>query len=333
LSRHQIILDQIDKNGFGIEIGPSHNPIAPKKAGYNVEIIDHASKEILKNKYDNNDLVISKIEDVDFVWSGENYADLTGKKHHYDWIIASHLVEHTPDLISFLNNCDSILNDTGVLALVIPDKRYCFDHFRPITGLSGIIDSHFSKNKIHTPGTVAEYFMNVVRKSDQLAWEQNTTGDYDFCHTMAETKTALSTVINAGLYLDVHAWCFVPNSLRLIIEDLFSLDLIKLREAKFLETINGEFYVTLSRTGGGPGITRKEILHNIEKELINGSISDYKKNVSIPSGPVFPQASGNVAKKSPKQPPAWRVFLAQYQFFQFLAKLTRPIRSFFSVQR
>ncbi len=113
-------------------------------------------------KYQDHGVNINNIEEVDFVWQKESYADLTGKTKFYDWIIASHVIEHTPCLISFLNNCDAILKDDGVISLAIPDKRYCFDHFRPITGISKIIDSYFQKSNTHTPGTVAEYYLNVV---------------------------------------------------------------------------------------------------------------------------------------------------------------------------
>ena len=41
MERKEKILKHIDKNGYGIEIGPRHNPVAPKSAGYKVHIIDH----------------------------------------------------------------------------------------------------------------------------------------------------------------------------------------------------------------------------------------------------------------------------------------------------
>ena len=162
------VLRYINKNGQGLEIGPSHNPVAPKKEGYKVDIIDHMNREQLITKYKDAQVVLENIEEVDFVWQGENYSELTGKKKFYDWIIASQVIEHTPDLIGFLNDCDAILKDDGMISLVVPDKRYCFDHYRPITGLSKIIDSHYQKNKIHTPGTVAEYYLNVVSKAGTI---------------------------------------------------------------------------------------------------------------------------------------------------------------------
>ena len=76
-------------------------------------------------------------------------------KHAYDWIVASHLVEHTPDLIGFLNDCDSLLKENGVLSLAIPDQRYCFDYFRPLTGIGHVIDAAQNPRKRRSPGSAA----------------------------------------------------------------------------------------------------------------------------------------------------------------------------------
>ena len=163
------VFAHIDKSGLGLEIGPSYNPLAPKKEGYNVHIIDHMSRDLLIEKYKGHHVSLENIEEVDFVWSGENFEYLTGKSKYYDYIIASHVIEHTPNLIGFLLNCDSVLKNNGVVSLVIPDKRYCFDYFRPISGISKIIDSHYTDCKIHTPGSIAEYFLNVVAKAGNIA--------------------------------------------------------------------------------------------------------------------------------------------------------------------
>ena len=100
--REHAVFHLIDKQGFGLEIGPSHNPIAPKKKGYKVHILDHLSTNDLRIKYQDHGLNLDNIEEVDFIWSGQPLHEIIGKKHCYDWIIASHVIEHLPDLISFL---------------------------------------------------------------------------------------------------------------------------------------------------------------------------------------------------------------------------------------
>lgn len=267
MDRKEKILSHIDAYGVGVEVGPSHNPVAPKREGFNVHIIDHLSREGLIEKYRAHSVNLQAIEEVDFVWKGESYSELTKKEKFYDWIIASHVIEHAPDLIGFLNDCDSILKDDGVVSLVIPDKRFCFDHYRPVSAISKIIDASFSKNTIHSPGTVAEYFLNVVSKSGVIAWDASTCGEFNFVHTLDDAVNGMKSVVNDRAYLDVHAWCFVPHSFRLLIHDLYSLGLIPFQEVGFFPTAGCEFYVTLGRKGQGVKKSRMEMLDVIESEV------------------------------------------------------------------
>ena len=283
MNRNEKVLKFINKNGYGIEIGPSHNPIAPKKEGYNVHIIDHMDRRDLISKYNDHPVNLDNIEDVDFVWDGESYDDLTGNSKYYDWIIASHVIEHTPDLIGFLNDCDSILKNDGVLSLVVPDKRFCFDYHRPITGISKIIDSYFQKNKIHTPGAVAEYFLNVVSKDGNIAWDSLSNGKYNFIHDLNDAQHYIAKVAEEKKYVDVHSWVFVPNSFRLIIQDLYRLGFIKFKEVVFFPTDGCEFYITLGRNGKNLKKSRIEMLEVIQSEIsskdfLNGSQSNNLKD-------------------------------------------------------
>lgn len=265
--RKERVLASIDRNGVGIEIGPSHDPIAPKREGFNVHIIDHASREELLWKYHEHPIASDRIEEVDFIWKGQSYADLVGKTTHYDWVIASHLIEHTPDLIAFLRDCESLLKDDGVLSLVIPDKRFTFDRFRPITGLARVIDSHFAGNKIHSAGACAEYFMNVAGKDHKLSWDARARGDYVFLHSAQYARSMIPEVREKGSYLDIHNWCFVPHSFRLLVNDLYTLGFTNLREVTFEADEGWEFYVALGRHGKGPDKSRLELLRAIDAEL------------------------------------------------------------------
>ncbi|WP_455375551.1 class I SAM-dependent methyltransferase [Kaarinaea lacus] len=285
MNRIDKALAHINKKGKGVEIGPSHEPIAPKKKGFNVHVIDHLSRDQLVAKYKDHHVKLENIEEVDFVWQGESYSELTGKKKYYDWIIASHVIEHTPDIIGFLNDCDTILKDDGVISLIIPDKRYCFDHFRPISGISKIIDNHFQKATIHSPGTVAEYFLNVVSKSGKIAWGSKTKGEYKFVHQPEEAIQGMNSVVNKKAYLDVHAWCFVPHSFRLIVHDLFSLNLIAFQEIDFFPTHRGEFYITLGRKGKGVNKSRMQLTEIIEAE-IKDETSSSKKSHGMQAGRI-----------------------------------------------
>lgn len=266
-NRKQIILRDINPKGLGLEIGPSHNPVAPKKEGFQVHVMDHLSREGLVEKYKDHGVQLDNIEEVDFVWSGQPFRDLTGGEQQYDWIIASHVIEHTPDLIGFINECESILKPGGVLSLAIPDKRYCFDRFRPVSGLGKIIDAHLSMASIHSPGNVAEYFMNVVAKDGKIAWSGDEPGNYHFLHSLQDASRGIQVVQEQKVYLDIHAWCFVPHSFRLLAQDLNALKFINLQEYSYCPTIGHEFFVTLSTRVCVTLPSRLEISQSMEQEL------------------------------------------------------------------
>jgi len=264
--RNEKILFSIEKSIPGLEIGPSHRPVAPKRKGFNVKILDHLSAEGLREKYRGHGVEIGAIEDVDYVWSGEPISELVGNQR-FGWIIASHLIEHTPDLLGFLNECEKILADNGVLSLVIPDKRYCFDHFRELSSLARIIDAHIVNTSSHTPGTAADYFLNVTKKGGDIAWKDGHRGKYEFVHSLQDAMAAMQHA-KLGEYIDLHAWCFVPSSFRLLIEDLYALGLIQFRELIFFDTVGHEFFISLGKNAPGPDIPRMEMVQKKQRELM-----------------------------------------------------------------
>ncbi len=267
MDRKSIILKHVKLDGRGIEIAPAYSPIAPKSEGFNVQIIDVCNRQQLLEKFKDYPVDLTRIEEVDFVWSGQSYAELVGQTKCFDFIIASHVIEHTTDIISFLNDCDELLKEDGVLSLAIPDKRTCFDYFRPLSGIDKAIDAFLHKNKIHTVGTLVDYELNHCCKvSGLMSWFLNDDGDFMLPFRMEVVKARLNKDRTSSNYEDAHNWVFVPHSFRLLIHDLYELGLINLREVSFHDTLGNEFFVTLSRQGQGSGLSRLEMLKTIERE-------------------------------------------------------------------
>jgi 2-polyprenyl-3-methyl-5-hydroxy-6-metoxy-1,4-benzoquinol methylase len=274
-SRKAKLLEHVRKSGIGIEIGPSFRPTAAKRNGYHVHVMDHMDREQLLEKYRTHAVPLDDIEEVDFVWRGEPYAELTGKTKFYDWIIASHVIEHTPDLLGFLNDCDSILKDDGVLSLAVPDKRFCFDHFRPLTGIAKVVDAHLSQQTRHSLGTVMEQNLYAVSKGGKTCWRSSLGGKYLFTSSVEAARDHLQRCTNktehgdspadSDEYLDGHAWCFCPHSFRLILHDLYLLGLTSLREVSYSPTHGCEFFVSLGRHGTGPKQSRLKLLKLVER--------------------------------------------------------------------
>ncbi len=249
-SRKSYFLKLIDERGVGLEIGPSHRPVTPKSENYNCQILDHLNENDLKKKYKNHDVNLNNIEKVDYVWDGTPIDKFIGKRGYFDYIIASHVIEHVPDFISFLQSCENLLSVNGVLSLAIPDKRYCFDYYSPITTTGMIIDAFLEKAIKPSPGRVFDHFSNAAQLENRgaIAWDENSgLNGKELIHTMSQAIDQYSKSIDIDKYIDCHNWRFVPASFRLLISDLRELKLTNLDIAYEQDTIGHEFFVSLKR--------------------------------------------------------------------------------------
>lgn len=268
MERTAVIRSLFDTSGKGLEIGPSYNPIVPKSEGFRVEIIDHASAEELRAKYRNEPGTdASRIEDVDYVWDGRPLSHVIGKARCYDYIVASHVIEHTPDMLGFLKECDSLLGEAGVLVLAVPDKRRCFDVFRPLSTTGGVLQAHQEKRTRHIPATAFDHVAYFATIKGQGGWPEGTTGDLRLQHDLDFARQILDRSIVSQEYYDFHAWTFCPSSFRMILQDLHGIGALHLCEDKFRTTPGIEFFITLSRSGAGCGITRSDLLQRTQAEL------------------------------------------------------------------
>lgn len=244
--RERAVFHLIDKQGFGLEIGPSHNPIAPKKKGYKVQVLDHCSAEQLRAKYQGHGLNLDNIEEVDFVWQGQPLPELVGKTQCFDWIIASHVIEHIPDLISFFQQCEQLLKPNGVLSLVVPDKRYCFDYFQPLSTTGMLLDAYTQKRTRPSAGQVFDHFANAATANSAIAWSPDYRGGADaLIHTVQQADAQWHKAITTDEYIDVHCWRFTPESFALILSDINRLGLVGLGIQARFSTSGCEFYVSL----------------------------------------------------------------------------------------
>ena len=118
--------------GLGLEIGALTTPLLTPALGP-VEYADHLSTAGLREKYrDDPNVDIGGIVEVTYVLGDRRMPAVTGtdRFHH---VAASHVIEHAPNLIGWLEDIRSVLRPGGVLALVVPDKRYTFDVTRRVS--------------------------------------------------------------------------------------------------------------------------------------------------------------------------------------------------------
>lgn len=278
VTRETLIRNGITKEQTGLEIGPSHHPIVSKREGYNVEIVDWLDQQGLREHYKGHGVDLDAIEEVDYVWKGGSYYQLIGKKEYYDYIIASHMIEHTTDFLGFLQDCSKMLKPDGVLRLAVPDKRYCFDHFRDVTGLAEVLNNFYQPNTLQLEGNVAEYHMNVVSYKNKISWDKefgrfsnlaSNRKHYSFVHSLEQVKETMRLVNEEKEYRDIHHYVFTPSSFELLISDLRMLGLLDMEIVEKYETRGNEFLVTMKKTEHNYMIdseSRKQLLRKRHRE-------------------------------------------------------------------
>ena len=144
----------VGKSAVGLEFGASYSPVVPKADGYNVYVVDHADQDELRAKYQDHPVDVSRIEPVDAIDDGGERTNLLPDGQLFDYIIASHVFEHLPDPIGFLQRCERSLKEDGKLFLMIPDRRFTFDYFRPVSSTGGLLRAFLEGRTRHDPGNL-----------------------------------------------------------------------------------------------------------------------------------------------------------------------------------
>jgi SAM-dependent methyltransferase len=260
-ARTALLRSMLPLHGQGLEIGPGYNPLLPKAEGFQVETADYTDAEGLRRKYAGNPHVDpARIEEVDHVLAGgHSLAEAIGRPGAFDYIVASHVIEHTPDMLGFLASCEALLAPRGTLLLAVPDKRHCFDVLQPLASTGAVLQAHLDRRQRPTPGAIFdEVAYNAVRDG-AIGWAPGDARPLRFFASLEAARDAYRSALASDEYRDVHVWRFVPSSFRLILHDLAELGAIALREDRFHDSVGNEFYVTLSRQGRGCPIARIDL--------------------------------------------------------------------------
>jgi SAM-dependent methyltransferase len=241
--------------GRGLEIGPLHSPRLTK-AFFAVEYVDHASTEELRRKYADDEAMADRLDDivdVDHVWNGdEPLVVVVGHDTTYDFVFASHVVEHAPDMIGWLREIAAVLADGGKLCLAIPDKRLCFDVNRNLTEMSDLVDAHLRGLKAPSFRQIYDFNSKIVAVDPGAMW----AGTADYTGMWREDLDPDGWAMElcqkheaTGEYVDGHCQVFTPESFLDIYRRLVNLDLIEYRIAEFVPTIMNtiEFQVVLEK--------------------------------------------------------------------------------------
>lgn len=269
--RVALIRNMVDGAGKGLEIGPSHNPLFPKKEGFDVETLDYTNADALRALYSGHPVNIDAIEHVDHVSDGRPIHEVVGKANCFDYVFSSHAIEHVTDFIGYFQSCEALIKPGGCAVLAIPDKRFVFDALRFPSTTGDVLEAWGRRDKRHSPGRVFDFFASYSTFENLHTWDINAEGTLELQNDLSTSLHWFDTARQGNSYIDVHAWTFSPASFRLIIRDLNDLGLLDLKIAKLVQNDTFEFYVCLTKEAAPNAHPRSDLALDVHREQLIGS--------------------------------------------------------------
>ena len=233
----------------GLEIGPLHAPMVRRHEGP-VLYVDHATAPELKAKNRGNPHCdVEAIVEVDAVW-GERTLKQCLDGRQVDYVIASHVIEHVPDLIGWLGEIEETLVAGGQLRLMVPDKRYTFDLFRRSTSLADLLVAHLLGARRPGLQQLVDCALNTVHAESDMVWRGAVSrADLDDNDGAASALAMGRRFLESGDYIDVHCWVFSPKDFARLFGRAARCGLIRFRCIRAFDTEPGqiEFVVHLEK--------------------------------------------------------------------------------------
>lgn len=212
--------------GNGIECGAGNRPL-PVSLGAAVQYLEafrYGSEEARSfpdaKRFDN----FMPIDIVDRIDEMRTVAD--GSQ---DFIIASHVIEHTANPVRAMANFYRVCRPGGLAILIVPDRDRMFDRVRPVTTAAHMLADYDAPDTARDLEHYVEYFEKVLGKSREEAradWERGG---------------------------DMHYHTFTPASFVQLVGEMGVRQITRWREVRCLAPDDrngdrqGEFYVVLGR--------------------------------------------------------------------------------------
>jgi SAM-dependent methyltransferase len=226
---------------LGLEIGALHAPTVRRSEG-RIFYVDYADAAVLRETTKRNDVDPADIVDVDIVWGqGTSLAEAIGEKA--DYAVASHVIEHVPDLVGWLLEIRDTLKDGAVFGLAVPDRRVTFDSYRNDSVIAEVLEAYIQARRRPSARQIIE---SGAFSRDDMTWPDWRPNEHHSLPPSALTRLpgvfewVRQSVVPSSSYIDAHCWVFTPESFLALAEALFTIGRFPFVIEAFFPTQPGE---------------------------------------------------------------------------------------------
>ena len=228
---------------------------------------------------------VESYEDAKFICTNIGYPVIikATSGHTFDYVVASHMIEHAPNLLLFLSEVHNILKPGGTCVLIIPDKRFTFDINRPVSTFGSVLESFLSKATYPSISAVYDHSAMAINANGHNLWHGIVNADDS--RLLASENIgweAAHRVHKEGHYYDVHVNIFTPESFCSILEKAISHEIVFFEVSKFVDTQVGqiEFMLQLKKSQNEANeLVKSRCLASIPKFEIESILSPYMPQV------------------------------------------------------
>ncbi len=205
------LLDGLDVRQLaGVEIGALAAPVVTPGEG-RIRYVDHVDTASLRRKYAAHGTVdVSALVEVDAVWGEASLSEALGPECRVDYVLASHVIEHVPNLLGWLGEVAGIMRPGGTLRLAIPDRRFTFDYLRRESRLSDLLNASLLQARIPLPAHILDHMLEAVSFDPATMGNAPDPDDIARLHALESAVGPALDSHRNGVYHDVHCWVFTP---------------------------------------------------------------------------------------------------------------------------
>ncbi|MDL2279740.1 class I SAM-dependent methyltransferase [Desulfovibrio sp. OttesenSCG-928-G11] len=224
-----------------LEIGPGNNPIFYRSEG-DVHYADVRNAAEVDDTFFSTDKSGKQAVELDFVIKG-SYAASLKDVEVFDHVILCHVLEHIPRLIAFFQDIIKVMCPGGLLYLILPDHRFCFDHFRQPTSFAEAYYVHINKLAAPPWRVFDSHFLNAGYNIPSMYWNEKNLAQAILLQRRQSLQEARQNMEEAekGLVSNSHVSVFTPWSFLLFLFSMLRVRMAAFSCERFFTTQKNEF--------------------------------------------------------------------------------------------